>query len=403
MIVNKAYTKPRPTIHRYKGSQEKVNKTTHEPALKSSDDITDSYSDLPVCLHDITKAINLFYKSHNRITENVLHDLKVKEAFKQAASTIKVLENIQSNEKSSGNEEAMIKDDCRLTELSDELHRLKQILIDKDLMIKELETEKERLESSLIQWPENFQPPDKPQNETTQHEKQRKSFTGTSCDQEQRRSNIHDDGNCISRTTKQLAEMFADLYDNEWRKAYTSIVKTSTEERTAIDRLLNIFKECYKCCWSLSSDYLDRIHGLLQIPPNLFTDVHSEEAEINEYVFNTSPGDVQMIKSIRNMIGKIVVNKLILRFQEERSDYYKGVDDVNIKQYVSKCMELCWLTCVHDTSLTFKTEFAPGRKIDKRMAISYTKKGETVNYVVWPAFLCEEDGQVLAIAIIQTS
>ncbi|KAJ8298488.1 hypothetical protein KUTeg_025019 [Tegillarca granosa] len=238
------------------------------------------------------------------------------------------MENIQSNEKSSGNEEAMIKDDCRLTELSDELHRLKQILIDKDLMIKELETEKE-------------------------------SFTGTSCDQEQRRSNIHDDGNCISRTTKQLAEMFADLYDNEWRKAYTSIVKTSTEERTAIDRLLNIFKE----------------------------------AEINEYVFNTSPGDVQMIKSIRNMIGKIVVNKLILRFLEERSDYYKGVDDVNIKQYVSKCMELCWLTCVHDTSLTFKTEFAPGRKIDKRMAISYTKKGETVNYVVWPAFLCEEDGQ----------
>lgn len=87
-------------------------------------------------------------------------------------------------------------------------------------------------------------------------------------------------------------------------------------------------------------------------------------------------------------------------------NYYEGVVGEHtctyMDQYVSKCMELCWLTCVHESSLTFKTEFSLGKKIDKSMAIPYTKKGERIKYVVWPALLCQ-DGRVLARAIVQTN
>ena len=57
-----------------------------------------------------------------------------------------------------------------------------------------------------------------------------------------------------------------------------------------------------------------------------------------------------------------------------------------ITDYVKKCVELCWLMVIQSPPVTIddNVEEYKNQRFDERRFKPYTKKGQIIDYVVWP-------------------
>lgn len=73
------------------------------------------------------------------------------------------------------------------------------------------------------------------------------------------------------------------------------------------------------------------------------------------------------------------------------------------KEYIERCVELCWMMHVQDTPIYMETGYPTNSTFDGNQMRSYTKTGRLVHFVVWPTFFVQKDGPLLAKGIVQGS
>ena len=71
--------------------------------------------------------------------------------------------------------------------------------------------------------------------------------------------------------------------------------------------------------------------------------------------------------------------------------------------FYEKCIELCWYMVIQDPAMYLDEDISPGTVIDKNAYREFTKKGEKVEYVVWPALYLHKDGPLLYKGVVQVT
>ena len=77
------------------------------------------------------------------------------------------------------------------------------------------------------------------------------------------------------------------------------------------------------------------------------------------------------------------------------------LDDNAIVAYIKRCIELCWLMVVQDPPMAMITDVGEDCKYDKSKFREYTKTGPFIDYIVWPAVLIQEGGDMMAKGVAQ--
>ncbi|XP_062586473.1 uncharacterized protein LOC134248061 isoform X2 [Saccostrea cucullata] len=184
-----------------------------------------------------------------------------------------------------------------------------------------------------------------------------------------------------------LAEAFGELYDNEWTNALEELLKQNVSERQAIDQLRNILKNVFETCQSSAMDQRR----------NFIKDA--------SFCGNDSDDNGRAIpQSLRKAIKSFQKENAmeIYQFVKKRIDQQLGIDNLGdeLKHYVHRCSELCWLMNIQDPPLVLHFNAAAGEPFDKMLFSHYTRSGTVVDYVVWPAVMYE-NGTVYRKGVLQ--
>ncbi|XP_033743435.1 putative leucine-rich repeat-containing protein DDB_G0290503 isoform X2 [Pecten maximus] len=198
---------------------------------------------------------------------------------------------------------------------------------------------------------------------------------------------------------QKIAEKYSELYDNEWTDSYEYLTSNGQDHKKAVAILLNMLESCFQYCKAVGRQQYDY----------LFMIACSPSFDQKDKDLGPAGGAVQMV---RQMITQKVVELRKVAFQQSlkaiRQTYKtdKGRDFVQwtnkeISLYLDKCLEVSWLACIQDPPLEIVSDFPPFSKVDLNIVRKYTKSGEYVDYVIWPALLLSDDGALLSKGVVQ--
>lgn len=86
------------------------------------------------------------------------------------------------------------------------------------------------------------------------------------------------------------------------------------------------------------------------------------------------------------------------KFQNDRKEVLQSGP---VGKYIRHCTEISWLMAIQDPPMAILTEIGVGCRYDISKYREYTKQGEFVDYVVWPAVLIQDGGQLMSRGIVQ--
>ncbi|XP_021356601.1 kinectin-like isoform X2 [Mizuhopecten yessoensis] len=194
-----------------------------------------------------------------------------------------------------------------------------------------------------------------------------------------------------------LAEKFSELYDNEWTEAFEEMLenkRTATPvmtEQSAIRFLLEILSVTNDYCKGHADthwkDILDAVcqqstDQLPQIPP-----IYAKD-----------------LRNVRKLTGNISAEGVIKRFFDSEIIHLKlqpGEIGANLEIYIRKCVELCWLMSIQSPPIFLFKEIHLHDRFDEDYFKFYTRAGTVVDFLVWPALLCRENGELLRKGVCQ--
>ncbi|KAL3879741.1 hypothetical protein ACJMK2_032027 [Sinanodonta woodiana] len=194
-----------------------------------------------------------------------------------------------------------------------------------------------------------------------------------------------------NRPTK-LTERFSELYDNEWTDAFTSLRdKYNDDDKTAIEALLLILKNCYTKCKEIA----EKQHK--ELGETFFS-----KGKRKDQSFELRVNECQKLiaeitfKDLQQNCEKFIEDSAAQKDKKRILDYLKLKP---VQNYCKLCIELTWLMCIQAPPI--KLEFIPDNKAISKHFRHYTRSGDKVEFVVWPALFLHDNGPVLSKGVIQ--
>ncbi|XP_069129201.1 myosin-4-like [Argopecten irradians] len=197
-----------------------------------------------------------------------------------------------------------------------------------------------------------------------------------------------------NRPTK-LAEMFSELYDNEWTEAFEEVLGSQyctkeMNEKETIGFLLHIL--------SVTNDYC-RKHVVLQWKEILdaVCQLSTDESQIPTVL-------IKDLRNVRKMTAAISAEGVAKRFFESGLSSINHMPEEvggNLELYTRKCVEVCWLMSTQNPPLSLYKDVKAQDTFQVDLFQFYTCGGTAVDYLVWPALLCEENGNLLRKGVCQ--
>lgn len=96
-------------------------------------------------------------------------------------------------------------------------------------------------------------------------------------------------------------------------------------------------------------------------------------------------------------------NSIVFLFQSlrEDSDFMLPYEIVVncCEPFVDKCVELCWMMQIQDPPMSL--DFGSSKTVDQHMFRLFTRSGNVVDFVVWPALLLHENGPLVQKGVVQ--
>ncbi|XP_052722354.1 uncharacterized protein LOC128193129 isoform X1 [Crassostrea angulata] len=186
-----------------------------------------------------------------------------------------------------------------------------------------------------------------------------------------------------------LAEKFSELYDNEWTEFYENMEGTGTEEEI-IGQIVQLLKDAFDICNKLAQNQRQVLTTAIAYPAN----------PKPQKTDNPPEGVVSKVIDFQKRTASLAfqdVEKIIL----EESTHLKNNSSKAKGQFVEKCSQLCWMMAIQDPPMFLN--FGPQKDsvIDKNVFRLYTKTGEKVDFLVWPAVFLHEDGPIVQKGVLQ--
>ncbi|KAK3594513.1 hypothetical protein CHS0354_030859 [Potamilus streckersoni] len=208
------------------------------------------------------------------------------------------------------------------------------------------------------------------------------------------------------RPTK-LAEKMSELYDNQWTNAFDELKTNWADDKNAIDMLLTIVMETNQVCKEMTLSHYQKLKEACIC----FEYSSSSDAENKEKGKISTKGKFsiemqQDIKRIWRESSKKVVKKvspIIVKKVSEKFEFPISVMS-QTQLYMKECVELCWMMNLQEKPMHLDISVSRqdgNQYFDTEKFRSYTKTGQQVAFVVWPALYLFDGGSLLKKGIAQ--
>ncbi|XP_052792388.1 uncharacterized protein LOC128226517 isoform X2 [Mya arenaria] len=197
------------------------------------------------------------------------------------------------------------------------------------------------------------------------------------------------------RPTK-LAEMFSELYDNEWTAAFMELEMENFEDRHIIEILLNVLMVSYSFCAKTLEDNCETV---------------------SQWYFDKNSETVKKTAKALKDERKVFMPNHIAKIQKEFCEHLinicnseklkKLLQGDSVKSYIAKCVKLSLLMNATDPPLVMKCESdtekrTAGRDLyNKDMFKEYTTRGKYFDFCTWPVLFLHENGPILSKGVAQ--
>ncbi|XP_061184511.1 reticulocyte-binding protein homolog 2a-like [Saccostrea echinata] len=302
-------------------------------------------------------------------------------------------------------------------ELKEEWHSLKARLSDSEIDVKRLETEVKRLETKFAEKEVHLKNVEKALEDERREkstatlklkqERQEKENALKSLEEERlekeraltRLSAVAGDKLRLNNPgiadlsdenrPNKLAEKFSELYDNEWTEVFEALELENFEEEKIIEMLLELLKEIYNSC--------------LRIARN-------QRESLIEAIAKPSKSEVQLEASPEGMLSKVIdlqKQTAAVAFSDVKKTIFhmktmSQFTDHKVKQkYMERCVQLCWMMSIQDPPMMLDFGPAQDEEVDKNIFRMYTKQGDRVDFIVWPAVFLHENGPLVQKGVLQ--
>ncbi|XP_052793982.1 putative uncharacterized protein MYH16 isoform X2 [Mya arenaria] len=242
---------------------------------------------------------------------------------------------------------------------------------------------------------------------------------------------------------QKIGEQLSQVYDDQWTDASENLEKLEMEEEKILKTLLDLLVTIYKHCQEAAENQQGRIdedlflppmeappspdtngtdglrsptgskHSMSKIPrfsshkssrptlPNLSTE---KKKVLKGEKLPEVPVEVrQGIKEYRKKVAKQVwpvIEKEVLNKLRRSDEFGDRIVDA-CKTYITKCVELCWLMRIQDPPVTIHWAAPEDGAFNSDVYRAYTKTGNRVEYVVWPAVYLHKGGPILMKGVAQ--
>lgn len=76
-------------------------------------------------------------------------------------------------------------------------------------------------------------------------------------------------------------------------------------------------------------------------------------------------------------------------------------NNTSMQKYLDRCTEYCWIMAIQDPPMMLDFSPAQNEEFDKDIFRCYTRNGENVEFVVWPAVFLYKDGPLVTKGVLQ--
>ncbi|XP_048774623.1 uncharacterized protein LOC125679441 [Ostrea edulis] len=198
-----------------------------------------------------------------------------------------------------------------------------------------------------------------------------------------------------------LGEKASEIYDNEWTNALENLeeLRKATDveydEEQDVMLLLSILTDIFQMCIADTTEHIENISRML-LSPALVKIKHKPKVPS---VF------LKEIKDFRRQhCTESVLQSLTEHYVEKLPDHNPEQLTPDVmkacKEYIHRCVELSWLMSIQDPPMCMEWQFQ-GCKFRRDIMRSFTKSGDKVQFVVWPALYLHDGGPLVAKAIVQ--
>ncbi|XP_052076770.1 uncharacterized protein LOC127714772 [Mytilus californianus] len=186
---------------------------------------------------------------------------------------------------------------------------------------------------------------------------------------------------------QRLAEKFNCLYDNSWTDAFEILLAKKKDEKSICKVLLDISEACWIYCSGLSKHQFSSLQKACmeaQLPVTLSTEMKEDSSAYTKHLTDA-----------RRSCARTFIPLLCQHFWEKEmnKDHKK---EETLKPYVDACLELFWYSAITDPPLYYS--FIADNLDDFR---GYTKNGDEMDFIVWPAMYLHENGPLLYQGVVQ--
>ncbi|XP_060078873.1 uncharacterized protein LOC132558343 [Ylistrum balloti] len=198
---------------------------------------------------------------------------------------------------------------------------------------------------------------------------------------------------------QKIAEKYSELYDNEWTDVYEYLTTNGKDHKKAVAILLHVLENCFQFCKTVGKQQYEVLLNMACSPSQNQKDAG---AGIGIVPVQTERQVIsQKVIELRKTAFQHSLNTIRQSYQTDRlrDEVHSTTQDMSL--YVDKCLEVSWLACIQDPPLEIFSDFPLYSKVDLNIARIYTKSGEYVEYVIWPALLLSNDGALLSKAVVQ--
>ncbi|KAL3879556.1 hypothetical protein ACJMK2_031850 [Sinanodonta woodiana] len=205
---------------------------------------------------------------------------------------------------------------------------------------------------------------------------------------------------------EKVAEQFSELYDTEWTDAYENLTKIQCKQADwSVKQLLDVLKETYIMCVSSTQEKMKDLKKAISNFLGL-TEREATDFDLMETRKRIQEHRKKMLQRNISNIGKEVRAQLKTKLDKE---IYECLSD-----YIEKCVIICWNMCTKEPPMYLDfgdckqaahagDEKAVNMPFDKLKFVTYTKSGDYVDYIVWPAVYIYEGGPLMKKGVAQGS
>ncbi|XP_063415875.1 uncharacterized protein LOC134697526 [Mytilus trossulus] len=183
---------------------------------------------------------------------------------------------------------------------------------------------------------------------------------------------------------QRLAEKFNCLYDNSWTDAYEILLAKNKDEKSICEILLKILEACWRFCSGVSKHQFSSLQKACMEPVTISTEMKEDSGAYTKHLTDA-----------RRSCARTFIPLMCQHFWEKEmnKDHKK---DETLKPYVDACLELFWYSAITDPPLYYS--FTADNLDNFR---GYTKNGDEVDFIVWPAMYLHENGPLLYQGVVQ--